>query len=66
MPTITSGSLAAGDTATFSESFDTKNVGIGKTLTPTGSVNDGNGGKNYDVTLPAEHRRRRSTSCRSP
>ena len=50
MPTVTSGSLAAGDTATFSESFDTKNAGIGKTLGATGSVNDGDGGSDYNVS----------------
>ena len=40
-----------GDTAAFSESFDTKNAGTGKTLTAAGSVNDGNGGNNYTVTF---------------
>ena len=43
--------LASGDTATFTQTFDTKNVGTGKTLTPAGSVNDGNGGANYTVTF---------------
>ena len=47
---IGSGSLAAGDTAAFSESYDTPAVGMGKTLTPAGSVNDGNSGGNYAVT----------------
>ena len=50
-PTITVGSLAAGDTANFSESYSTKHVGMGKTLTPSGSVTDGNGGNNYAVTF---------------
>jgi hypothetical protein len=50
-PTITSGSLATGDTAAFSETFATKNAGTGKTLTPAGSVNDGNGGNDYAVTV---------------
>src|SRR5207244_5858836 len=50
-PTITSGSLAAGDTGSFSQSFNSRNVGTGKTLTPVGSVNDGNGGANYTVTF---------------
>ena len=58
MPTVTSGSLAPGDTAAFSETFDTQNVGIGKTLTASGSVNDGNGGNDYAVTLRRRHRRR--------
>jgi hypothetical protein len=54
-PTITSGSLApaGGDTATFTQSFDNRNAGTGKTLTPAGSVNDGNGGNNYSVTFVA-------------
>ncbi|HXF85766.1 MAG TPA: YDG domain-containing protein [Anaerolineales bacterium] len=51
IPTITSGSLASGDTATFSQTFDNKNVGTGKTLTPSASISDGNGGNNYNVTL---------------
>ncbi len=50
-PTITSGALQGGDTASFTESYDTKNVGIGKTLTPVGTVTDGNSGNNYVVTL---------------
>ena len=52
-PTITAGSLATGDTAAFTETFDTRNVGTGKTLTAAGSVNDGNGGNNYAVTFAA-------------
>ena len=52
IPTISSGSLASGDSAIWSESFDNKNVGNGnKTLTPTGTVNDGNSGHNYTVTF---------------
>ena len=50
-PTITSGTLASGDTSTFTETFDTATAGTGKTLTPAGTVNDGNGGKNYTVTF---------------
>ena len=46
-------SLVTGDTAAFTETFDTRNVGTGKTLTPAGSVNDGNGGNNYAVTFVA-------------
>jgi hypothetical protein len=45
------GTLASGDTAIWSEAFNTKNVGTGKTLIPTGTVNDGNGGANYSVTF---------------
>src|SRR5439155_13726396 len=51
VPTITIGSLASGDTASFDQTFNNKNVGTGKTLTPAGSVNDGNGGANYTVTF---------------
>jgi hypothetical protein len=50
-PTITSGSLASGDTANFIETYNTPNGGTGKTLTPSGAVNDGNGGNNYAVTF---------------
>ena len=52
-PTITSGALAAGDSANFTQTFDTQNAGTGKTLTPAGSVTDGNSGNNYSVTLVA-------------
>ena len=48
-PTIT-GSLVGSDTAAFTETYNNKNAGTGKTLTPVGSVNDGNGGANYLVT----------------
>jgi hypothetical protein len=53
VPTITTGSLASGDTATFSQAFDNKNVGTTKALTPTGTISDGNGGANYNVTYTA-------------
>ncbi len=46
-PIITSGNVATGDTPDFTESFSTRNVGTGLTLTPSGTVNDGNGGRNY-------------------
>ena len=53
VPAITSrgGSLPSGDTAAFTESYNTPAVGTGKTLTVSGSVNDGNGGADYSVTL---------------
>ncbi|MGD0093148.1 MAG: MBG domain-containing protein, partial [Planctomycetota bacterium] len=51
VPAIASGSLAAGDTAGWTQTFDNKNVGTGKTLTPAGAVNDGNSGNNYSVTF---------------
>ena len=44
VPTITSGGLATGDTAEFTETYSTKNVGNGLTLTPSGIVSDGNSG----------------------
>ena len=53
-PTITSGSLASGDTAGFTETYATKHVGTGKTLNPAGTVNDGFGGANYAVTFVAD------------
>ncbi|HUP94373.1 MAG TPA: MBG domain-containing protein, partial [Burkholderiales bacterium] len=53
IPTITSGTLApvGGDSAAFIETFDTRNVGTNKTLTPSGFVNDGNSGNNYAITF---------------
>src|SRR5690242_8988515 len=50
-PTITTGSLATGDTPNFSEAYLNANVGTGKTLHPSGSVTDGNQGHNYNVTF---------------
>ena len=35
----------------FTQTFDTKNAGTAKTLTPAGSVTDGNGGDNYAITF---------------
>ena len=38
-PTVTSGSLASGDTGNFTEIYDNKDVGVGnKTLTPSGTI----------------------------
>jgi hypothetical protein len=50
-PTITSGTLASGDTVTWTQTYDNRNVGYGKTLTPAGTVTDGNSGNNYSVTF---------------
>ena len=50
VPTITTGSLATGDTATWTEKYSSDNVGMNVILTPAGMVGDGNGGKNYNVT----------------
>jgi len=49
-PTITSGSLAGGDTATLTEVYDSKIAGTNKTLTPAADISDGNSGNNYRVT----------------
>ena len=51
MPTITNGSLVSKDTGNFTQTFDTRNAGSNKTLTPAGSVNDGFGGNNYTITF---------------
>jgi autotransporter-associated beta strand protein len=49
-PTITP-ALVSGDTSEFTEAYDTRNVGTGKTLIPGGQARDGNGGANYSVTF---------------
>ncbi len=51
VPTVVSGTLAAGDTSLFTESYTTADEGTGLTLVPTGTVEDGNGGANYDITF---------------
>ncbi|MDY0350507.1 MAG: MBG domain-containing protein [Desulfobulbaceae bacterium] len=51
IPVLTAGSLAGDDTAAWSQSFDNRNAGTGKTLTPAGEVSDGNSGSNYAVTF---------------
>jgi hypothetical protein len=45
------GSLVTGDAAGFIQTFDNQHVGTGKTLTPSGAVDDGNSGLNYSVTF---------------
>jgi hypothetical protein len=50
-PTVTSGSVQPGDTAGFVETYDTQNAGVGKLLTPSGIVNDANGGNNYSYSF---------------
>ena len=49
-PTI-SPALVVGDTSGLSQAYDTAAAGTGKTLTPSGGVNDGNSGNNYSVTF---------------
>jgi hypothetical protein len=51
LPIITSGSVQSGDSASFAQSYTDPNVGVGKTLTPSGTVSDGNGGNNYTYTF---------------
>lgn len=50
-PTVTSGSVVAGDSASFSQSFDNRNAGSGKTLSASAAIDDGNGGGNYAITV---------------
>ena len=45
------GRVQTGDTGELlPETYDTKNVGTGKTLTAAGTVTDGNSGNNYTYT----------------
>lgn len=53
-PTFADGSLVGTDTANFTEIYDTENAGTSKTLTPSGVVNDGNGGTNYSYTFEVD------------
>ncbi len=50
IPTIAP-ALVGGDTANFIQTYDTPFVGTGKTLTPSGTANDGNMGLNYSYTF---------------
>jgi hypothetical protein len=54
-PTLSGDGLAPGDSVSSSQTFDTKNVGAAKTLTPTGTIQDGNGGANYQLTFVVSH-----------
>jgi REP element-mobilizing transposase RayT len=51
VPTITAGTLVSGDTASWTQSFSSKNVGTSKVIIPAGSVSDGNSGNIYTVTF---------------
>ena len=81
IPLITSGSLQGTDTANFSEMYNNKNAGTGKTLTAGGTVTDGNSGNNYitpsspsppasinagAITVTAASRTPRPTTARPP
>ena len=51
-PSVTAGALQTGDTiAAITQTYDTRDVGTGKTLTASGVVSDGNSGNNYTLTL---------------
>ncbi|MDP1522575.1 MAG: filamentous hemagglutinin N-terminal domain-containing protein [Methylotenera sp.] len=54
-PSITAGSIMAGDSGVFSQIYDNENAGVGKSLTSIGSIADGNGGNNYAVTFIANN-----------
>ena len=50
-PNLSANALVTGDTANFIQTFATKDVGTGKTINPSGAVEDGNSGLNYAVTF---------------
>jgi hypothetical protein len=41
----------SGDVPSFTQTYDNPDVGTDKLLTPSGSINDGNGGGNYLITF---------------
>ncbi len=49
-PGISSGNLAYQDTVTWTQTYDSRNAGA-RTLVPSGTVNDQNGGNNYLVSF---------------
>ena len=54
LPSVTPG-LVSGDAPNFKQAFSDKRAGNSKTLVPSGSLNDGNGGLNYRVTFVSAH-----------
>src|SRR6266478_5156020 len=50
-PAVTTGTIATGDTANFTEAYSTAAAGTNKTLVPSGTVTDSNGGANYNVSF---------------
>ena len=53
-PTITSGTLVSGDSGTWLENYDNKNVGTAHVMTPSGTVKDGSSNDmtaNYNITF---------------
>jgi filamentous hemagglutinin family protein len=55
IPVITSGTVMSGDTIIMSEVYADKHAGSGKTLTPSATIDDGNGGNNYNVTALSDN-----------
>ena len=49
-PSITAGSLATGDSATYNQVFDSRNAGA-RSLIPSAAITDGNNGSNYSVSF---------------
>jgi hypothetical protein len=43
--------LGTGDTASFIETYSTRNVGTGIPMIASGAISDGNGGNNYSITF---------------
>ena len=48
-PIVTIGTVFTGDTGDFIQTFSSQHAHTGLTLTPSGTVDDGNGGKNYII-----------------
>ena len=59
LPSVTSGTIyvtgEGTDTANFHDAYDTSAAGDLKTLTPSGTVTDGNGGNNYSYNFLAQN-----------
>ena len=47
---VISGTIFGPDTGSFTQTYGNPHAGTGLTLTPSGTVNDGNGGNNYVIT----------------
>ncbi len=50
VPTVINGTIYGPDIGTFTQTYGGPNAGTNLTLTPTGTIADGNGGGNYVVT----------------
>ena len=51
VPVLSSGSLASGDTAAWTQSFESATVGANKKLIASGVISDANGGNNYQLSF---------------